>query len=92
MCDFGLAAILHITSEGKTHISYPWEAIGSAAAVRLRAWPTTTVTTVLVLWAGTSPGYDPYGWLMWGHQTPAWNLNTSAAPSSKPLPYLFTVP
>ncbi|MGO9752671.1 MAG: hypothetical protein ACLP8S_21450 [Solirubrobacteraceae bacterium] len=50
------------------------------------------VSTVLVLWAGTSPGYDPYGWLVWGHQTLAWDLNTSGAPSWKPLPYLFTVP
>jgi len=27
-----------------------------------------------------------------GHQTLAGNLNTNAAPSWKPLPYLFTVP
>jgi hypothetical protein len=50
------------------------------------------LSTVLVLWAGTRPGFDPYGWLVWGHQTLAGNLNTNAAPSWKPLPYLFTVP
>lgn len=50
------------------------------------------VSTVLVLWAGTRPGFDPYGWLVWGHQTVAGNLNTNAAPSWKPLPYLFVVP
>ncbi|MGO9901104.1 MAG: hypothetical protein ACLP0J_15745 [Solirubrobacteraceae bacterium] len=50
------------------------------------------VSTAVVLWAGTSPGYDPYGWLVWGHQTLAWNLDTNGAPSWKPLPYLFTLP
>jgi hypothetical protein len=29
---------------------------------------------------------------VWGHQTIAGSLNTNAAPSWKPLPYLFTVP
>ena len=47
---------------------------------------------VFVRLAGTRPGFDPYGWLVWGHQTLQWNLNTNGAPSWKPLPYLFTVP
>ena len=34
----------------------------------------------------------PYGWLVWGHQTIIGSLDTNAAPSWKPLPYLFTVP
>ena len=50
------------------------------------------ISTVLVLWARTRPGFDPYGWLVWGHQTVVWALDTNAAPSWKPLPYLFTVP
>jgi hypothetical protein len=50
------------------------------------------LSTVLVLWAGTRPGFDPYGWLVWGRQTLHWNLDTNGAPSWKPLPYLFTVP
>ncbi len=50
------------------------------------------LSTVLVLWARTRPGFDPYGWLVWGHQTLVWSLDTNAAPSWKPLPYLFTVP
>ena len=50
------------------------------------------IATVLVLWARTRPGFDPYGWLVWGHQTVVWALDTNAAPSWKPLPYLFTVP
>ncbi len=48
--------------------------------------------TGIVLWARTRPGFDPYGWLVWGHQTLSASLNTNAAPSWKPLPYIFTVP
>jgi hypothetical protein len=50
------------------------------------------VATLLVLWARTRPGYDPYGWLVWGRQTIRGALDTNAAPSWKPLPYLFTLP
>jgi len=50
------------------------------------------ISTVIVLWADTRPGFDVYGWLVWGHQTVAGSLNTNAAPSWKPLPYLFTAP
>ncbi len=50
------------------------------------------ISVALVRWAGTRPGFDPYGWLVWGHQTLTLALDTNAAPSWKPLPYLFTVP
>jgi hypothetical protein len=50
------------------------------------------ISTVIVVWARTRPGYDPYGWLVWGKLTIHWNLDTNGAPSWKPLPYLFTVP
>ncbi len=50
------------------------------------------LSALIVLWAHTRPGFDPYGWLSWGRQTISWSLNTNAAPSWKPLPYLFTVP
>jgi hypothetical protein len=50
------------------------------------------VSGALVLWAGTRPSFDSYGWLVWGHQTIAGSLDTNAAPSWKPLPYVFTVP
>ncbi|MBV9048015.1 MAG: hypothetical protein JOY58_07085 [Solirubrobacterales bacterium] len=64
---------------------------------REHPWSATTVVLVLVsallvVAARTRPGFDPYGWLVWGHQTLAGNLDTNAAPSWKPLPYLFTVP
>jgi hypothetical protein len=46
----------------------------------------------LALAAPTRPGFDPYGWLTWGHMTWHGGLDTNAAPSWKPLPYLFTLP
>ncbi len=60
---------------------HPWWTVAAGVLV---------VSVALVLWAGTRPGFDPYGWLSWGHQTRAGNLDTNAAPSWKPLPYLFT--
>jgi hypothetical protein len=50
------------------------------------------LSAVIVVIADTRPGFDPYGWLVWGHQTITLSLNTNAAPSWKPLPYLLTVP
>ncbi len=47
---------------------------------------------LLVRHANTRPGYDPYGWLIWGYQTLHLSLDLGGAPSWKPLPYLFTVP
>jgi hypothetical protein len=49
-------------------------------------------SVLLVLFARTRPSFDAYGWLVWGHQTLAGSLDTNAAPSWKPLPYVFTVP
>jgi hypothetical protein len=50
------------------------------------------VSFVIVLWARARPGYDPYGWLVWGKLTVHLKLDTNGAPSWKPLPFLFTVP
>ncbi len=47
---------------------------------------------LVVLWARARPGYDPYGWLVWGNLTIHGKLDTNGAPSWKPLPFLFTVP
>ena len=47
---------------------------------------------IVVRWANTRPGYDPYGWLVWGYQLLHWNLNLGGAPSWKPLPLLATAP
>ena len=45
-----------------------------------------------MLYARTRPGYDPYGWLVWGKLTIHLKLDTNGAPSWKPMPFLFTVP
>jgi hypothetical protein len=62
---------------------YPWLVVAAALLF---------VSVLLVLWAGTRPGYDPYGWLVWGKLTVHLKLDTNGAPSWKPLPFLFTVP
>ncbi|HEX8975663.1 MAG TPA: hypothetical protein VF781_04040 [Solirubrobacteraceae bacterium] len=50
------------------------------------------VALAFVLLTGMRPAYDAYGWLVWGHQALHLNLNTNAAPSWKPLSFLFTLP
>ncbi len=50
------------------------------------------ISTLLVLWAHARPGYDPYGWLVWGKLLIHGKLDTNGAPSWKPLPFLFTAP
>jgi hypothetical protein len=62
---------------------YPW-VVGAVALL--------LVSFVVVLWAGVRPGYDPYGWLVWGKLTVHLKLDTNGAPSWKPLPFLFTLP
>ncbi len=62
---------------------HPWWSVSVALVL---------FSTVLVYWAETRPGFDPYGWLVWGHQTLHGSLDTNAAPSWKPLSYIFTVP
>jgi hypothetical protein len=44
-----------------------------------------------VLLSGMRPEYDAWGFLMRGKQALHWNLDTNAAPSWKPLPFLFTL-
>jgi hypothetical protein len=38
------------------------------------------------------PGFDPFGWMVWGQQVLHGSLNTSGAPSWKPLTFVFTLP
>jgi hypothetical protein len=69
----------------------------SARAKRWYAWTAVAVGLVLVsigfvIWAGMRPGYDAYGWLVWGRQTLHGHLDTNGAPSWKPLTFLFTLP
>jgi hypothetical protein len=92
-----------VASSAVEQRSVPGPAPASGQRSRFEGWPSwwpvaaivaglLIISTVIVLLAKTRPGFDPYGWLVWGHQTIAGNLNTNAAPSWKPLPYLFTVP
>jgi hypothetical protein len=50
------------------------------------------IAVLFVLISGMRPAFDAYGWLVWGHQALHLNLNTNAAPSWKPLSFLFTFP
>ena len=38
------------------------------------------VSIVCVVATRMRPAYDAYGWLVWGHQALALNLNTDGAP------------
>jgi hypothetical protein len=40
----------------------------------------------------STPSYDPWAWLVWGHQIVHGSLHVAGGPSWKPLPILFTVP
>ncbi|MHB8657527.1 MAG: hypothetical protein ACYC91_06165 [Solirubrobacteraceae bacterium] len=62
--------------------NYPW--VVTAVGLLI-------VSALLVRWANTRPGYDPYGWLVWGKLTVHFKLDTNGAPSWKPMPYPFDV-
>src|SRR4051794_473811 len=64
----------------------------------LRSWP---VISVLACVAGaalsaallpTVPSYDPWSWIVWGHEVfdPHLSFVVSGGPSWKPLPFVFT--
>jgi hypothetical protein len=38
----------------------------------------------------STPSYDPWAWLVWGREIAHLNLHTTAGPSWKPLPVIFT--
>lgn len=70
---------------------------GTQSFVRRHVWwfvgvGLIIVSAVIVRATNTRPGYDPYGWLIWGYQTLHLHLDLGGAPSWKPLPLLFTVP
>jgi hypothetical protein len=49
------------------------------------------IAELLLRWTRTRPGYDPYGWLIWGYQTLHGSLNLGGAPSWKPFSYIPNV-
>jgi hypothetical protein len=48
------------------------------------------VVAALSLLVRSSPGYDPWAWLVWGHEVAHLDLNTDKGPSWKPLPIALT--
>jgi hypothetical protein len=50
------------------------------------------VVGALSLLIPSTPSYDPWSWLLWGHQIVHGSLQVAGGPSWKPLPMLFTVP
>jgi hypothetical protein len=62
---------------------YPWAFVGAALVL---------LSIALLVWARTSPGFDPYGWNDWGFQALRLNLNLGGAPSWKPVTFFFTLP
>jgi hypothetical protein len=69
-----------------------WAALAYRYRWLLTAIGLLIVSLAIVLYARTRPGYDPWGWLVWGKLTVHLKLDTNGAPSWKPLPFLFTVP
>ncbi|MBV9005042.1 MAG: hypothetical protein JO181_10330, partial [Solirubrobacterales bacterium] len=70
---------------------------GAARRFARRRWTAALAVVLLasilfVALTAMRPAFDAYGWLVWGRQALHWDLNTNAAPSWKPLPYIFTVP
>ena len=57
---------------------YPW--LGAGALV----------IAALSLLIPSTPSYDPWAWLVWGHEIIHLDLHTTGGPSWKPLPMLFT--
>jgi hypothetical protein len=68
---------------GRPIVKRPW--IAAAAGLVL-------VSVVFVVLTGMRPEFDAYGWLVWGRQALHWDLDTNAAPSWKPLTFVFTFP
>ena len=96
--------VLHDPQAETSRTKSPDEPAGQAgpgaravALIRRYPWPFGAIgllilAALIVHWSRTRPGYDPYGWLVWGKLTIHWKLDTNGAPSWKPLPFLFTVP
>jgi hypothetical protein len=64
-------------------VAWPWIAVAVAVV---------GLAVVFVAVVRVRPAYDAYGWLVWGRQAAHLRLDTSAAPSWKPLTFLFTFP
>ncbi len=50
------------------------------------------VVSALSLLYPSTPTYDPWAWILWGHEIAHLDLVTEGGPSWKPFPIFFTVP
>jgi hypothetical protein len=50
------------------------------------------IAGVLTIALGGAPTYDPWAWIIWGREIIHGDLVTTAGPSWKPLPMIFTIP
>jgi hypothetical protein len=87
----------HTSGSGGHSSSSPQPATGSKPFVLRHIWwfvalAEIVVSGVVTRVAQTRPGYDPYGWLIWGYQTIHGTLSLAGAPSWKPLPLIVTAP
>jgi hypothetical protein len=83
--------------EPQRTVATPPSGAGAQAFVRKYVWWIVAIGLLaasagIVPWAHSRPGYDPYGWMVWGYQTLHGSLNLGGAPSWKPMPLLFTTP
>jgi hypothetical protein len=86
---------LHVSTSGDRQP--PQSEPGTQSFLRRHVWwfvalGVIVLSVIIVRVTNTRPGYDPYGWLIWGYQTLHLHLDLGGAPSWKPLPLLFTVP
>lgn len=59
--------------------------------MRRHALPAACLTiAAATLLLPSTPGYDPWAWLVWGHEIVHLDLDTTAGPAWKPLPVLVT--
>lgn len=72
----------HAAGGGSPLRRYAWWLVGVAVVV---------VAAIVLRWANTRPGYDPYGWLNWGYHTLRGTLDLGGAPSWKPFTFIFTI-
>jgi len=66
---------------------------GPAVARRSRALlliPACLAVAALTLLGPSAPTYDPWSWINWGREVAAFDLDTVAGPSWKPLPVVLT--
>ena len=58
----------------------------------LRCWAVSLGLALITLLWPTIPSYDPFSWVVWGHEVsdPHISFFVGGGPSWKPLPFLFT--